>query len=157
LDEALEAHADPHVAAERAGLRYVKEDEPGLLRKRWGRGFTYLLPDGEHLDNDDLRDRIDALAIPPAWTDVWICTDLNGHILATGRDEEGRKQYRYHPDWQQIRSEAKFNRLIPFGEALSQIRARCEADLDGTVTRILTVLDLPVVSEVRLRLAKTRV
>ena len=148
LDEALEAYADPQRAAERAGLRYVSDDEPGLQRKRWGRGFTYLLPDGSHLDDDDLRAQIERLAIPPAWTDVWICADLNGHILATGRDEDGRKQYRYHPDWQQVRSEAKFNRLLLFGEALSQIRARCEADLrrkglprDKVLAVVTTLLD----------------
>ena len=129
VDDVLEAHADPTHAAERAGLAYVSDDQPGIRRKRWGRGFTYLTPDGDHVTDEDMRARIEALAIPPAWTDVWICLDEDGHLQATGRDAQGRKQYIYHPAWQQIRSEAKFNRLIPFGKALSQIRARCEDDL----------------------------
>ena len=129
LDVVLEVSTDPRRAAERAGLRYVNDDEPGYRRKPWGRGFTYLDPDGEHVSDDALRARFEALGIPPAWTDVWICADENGHLQATGRDERGRKQYRYHEAWQQVRSEAKFNRLIPFGEALGAIRARCERDL----------------------------
>lgn len=128
IDEALELHATPSQAARRAGLQYVSDEEPGFRRKRWGRGFTYLDTAGNHI-TDERRERLEALAIPPAWTDVWICPEPDGHLLATGRDEKGRKQYIYHPAWQEIRSEAKFNRLIRFGDALSQIRARCEQDL----------------------------
>lgn len=120
----------PEVSARRAGLRYVSDDEPGYRRKKWGRGFTYLTPQGDHLDDEDERARIEALAIPPAWTDVWICRHPNGHLQATGRDDAGRKQYRYHPKWEQVRNRAKFDRLIPFAEALPTLRARCESDLE---------------------------
>lgn len=120
---------DPRASAERAGLAYVSDAEPGIRRKKWGRGFTYLLPDGEHVEDDAIRARIDALVIPPAWTDVWICPDPSGHIQATGRDAEGRKQYIYHPDWEAARNEAKFNRIVVFGEALSTIRSQCESGL----------------------------
>lgn len=120
---------DPEESAQRAGLRYVNDDEPGIRRKKWGRGFTYLDPEGNHITNGDVRERLEDLSIPPAWTDVWICPHENGHLQATGRDDEGRKQYLYHPDWKEVRSRAKFERLIPFGEALPQIRARCMQDL----------------------------
>lgn len=125
----IEIGVDPRESAELAGLAYVTDAKPGILRKKWGRGFTYFLPNGEHLKDDDTRARIDALVIPPAWTDVWICVDPNGHIQATGRDAEGRKQYIYHADWERARNEAKFNRIVVFGEALSTIRAQCESDL----------------------------
>ena len=120
---------DPEVSARQAGLRYVSDDEPGIRRKKWGRGFTYLDPEGDHITDEEERERLEELAIPPAWTDVWICPHKNGHLLVTGRDDKGRKQYIYHPAWQEVRSRAKFDRLIPFGEALPQIRARCMDDL----------------------------
>jgi DNA topoisomerase-1 len=147
IEEALAAYADPEQAARRAGLCYVSDEEPGIRRKRWGRGFTYLDPAGDHITGDDERARLDALAIPPAWTDVWICPSPDGHLLATGRDEKGRKQYLYHPDWQQVRSRAKFTRLVRFGQALSQLRARCEHDLrrkglprDKVLAAVVTLL-----------------
>lgn len=110
------------------GLRYVDDARPGLTRVRRGTGFSYHRPDGE-LVADDVRGRIEALAIPPAWEDVWICPTPNGHLQATGRDAKGRKQYRYHPDWESHRNGLKFDRMVPFGEALPAIRSRVEADL----------------------------
>ncbi len=144
----IELVTDPKLSAARAGLHYVSDDEPGYLRKRWGRGFTYFGPDGDHVDDEALRARFDALVIPPAWTDVWICPSPDGHILATGRDDKGRKQYIYHPQWERVRQETKFNKMILFGEALGQIRARCEADLrrrglprDKVLATVVTLLD----------------
>lgn len=125
----IDVELDPRDSAEKAGLTYVSDTEPGIHRKKWGRGFTYIDPDGEHVSDEAVRSRIDGLVIPPAWTDVWICLDPEGHIQATGRDADGRKQYIYHPKWEQARNEAKFNRLLVFGEALPTIRAQCESDL----------------------------
>jgi len=116
-------------AAEEAGLRYVSDLAPGIARRRRGKGFAYLDPEGRTIrDERDLR-RIRALAVPPAWTEVWICADPRGHLQATGRDARGRKQYRYHARWRAVRDEAKFGRMIAFGRALPTIRARVERDL----------------------------
>ena len=121
---------DPKASAERAGLLYVSDDEPGIRRQKQGPGFTYFTPDGERIDrNDPRRERIEQLAIPPAWTDVWICPSPKGHLQATGRDEAGRKQYRYHPKWQAVRQRARFDRLVHFGQALPEVRARTAHDL----------------------------
>ncbi len=120
---------DPIEAARAAGLRYVSDEEPGLYRHRRGKGWSYHEPDGTLIRDLDVRERIDALAIPPAWTEVWICPHANGHLQATGRDDRGRKQYRYHPRWTEIRNATKFNRMIRFGDALPRIRARVEEDL----------------------------
>ena len=109
-------------------LRYVSDDRPGLRRVGRGTGFSYHRPDGA-LVSDETRARIEALVIPPAWSDVWICADPNGHLQATGRDAKGRKQYRYHADWSDHRNRLKYERLVPFGEALPALRARVEADL----------------------------
>lgn len=103
-------------------LRYVSTEEPGYKRKKWGRGFTYLDLDGKIIDDPELREWIESITIPPAWTDVWISPYINGHILATGRDDKGRKQYRYHPDWVEIQSQKKFDHLQDFGKALPEIR-----------------------------------
>jgi DNA topoisomerase I len=111
------------------GLRYVNDAEPGITRRRAGKGFAYTGPDGKRIRDRAEIDRIRALAIPPAWTDVWICTSANGHILATGRDAKGRKQYRYHPRWRSVRDEAKFDRTIAFGEALPGLRRRVRKDM----------------------------
>ncbi|MEM0964278.1 MAG: DNA topoisomerase IB, partial [Bacteroidota bacterium] len=105
------------------GLRYVDDAHPGIERVRRGTGFSYHLPNGD-LVADGVRQRIEALAIPPAWDDVWICPTANGHLQATGRDAKGRKQYRYHPDWKAHRSRLKFDRMVPFGDALPSIRQR---------------------------------
>lgn len=112
-----------------AHLRYVDSSEPGLSRRRCGRGFSYRWPDGSTVRDAAVRARIAALAIPPAWTDVWICADDRGHILATGRDARDRKQYIYHPRWIESQSAAKFESLVAFGEALPRIRRRVRRDL----------------------------
>lgn len=110
-------------------LRYVNDHEPGIRRKRAGKGFSYLAPDGSKITDAALLERIKSLAIPPAYKEVWICLTPDGHIQATGRDEKGRKQYRYHPRWNEIRDQTKFDRMIAFGEALPAIRQRVEQDL----------------------------
>jgi DNA topoisomerase-1 len=111
------------------GLRYVHDDEPGYGRRRAGKGFTYLDTRGRPITAAAKVERIKSLAIPPAWTDVWICPRADGHLQATGRDAKGRKQYRYHPDWRAVQEEMKFERLIDFGEALPAIRRRMAGDL----------------------------
>lgn len=123
--------ADDDEAAEsaaRAGLRYVSDESPGITRRRHGRGFSYRMPDGSPV-SDRRREAIGALAIPPAWTDVWICVDPRGHLQATGRDDRGRKQYRYHPRWRAVRDETKFERLAEFGSALPDLRQKVDSDL----------------------------
>ena len=125
----LEDAKDPEKSAERAGLRYVHDDTPGFTRKRAGKGFSYRDLNGKTIGDAAIRERINKLAIPPAYQNVWICPDENGHIQATGYDEKGRKQYRYHARWSQVRDEAKFTRLIEFAHALPAIRQRTNADL----------------------------
>lgn len=109
-------------AARAARLRYVGDATPGISRRRRGRGFSYTGPDGEPIRDEHTLERIRSLAIPPAWRDVWICPIPNGHLQATGRDARGRKQYRYHPRWREVRDEAKFERVVPFSAALPRIR-----------------------------------
>lgn len=116
------ANADPPAAARAAGLRYVNDSKPGIRRERAGEAFRYVDPKGETITDEDVLRRIKSLAIPPAWTDVWICSLANGHLQATGRDARGRKQYRYHPKWREVRDEVKYERMIKFGEALPAIR-----------------------------------
>lgn len=116
-------------AARAAGLRYVSDEKPGLCRKRRGKGFSYYDAQGNRIQDTQLRQQIEALRIPPAWQEVWICPRLNGHLLATGRDAKGRKQYLYHPDWNKFRNEAKFGRMVLFGRSLPRIRQRVEQDL----------------------------
>lgn len=122
-------HEDARASAEAAGLRYVSDSEPGISRRRCGKGWSYRDPDGETIREDEVRERIEELAIPPAWEEVWICPDPEGHLQATGRDDEGRKQYRYHPRWQEARAETKFDRMLTFGRALPTIRGRVASDL----------------------------
>ena len=107
----------PDGGAASAPLVYVTGSEPGIRRVRRGRGFLYLLSDGSPLRDEAVLARIRALAIPPAYTDVWICSDPCGHIQATGRDQKGRKQYRYHKDWHGEQDAMKFQRLVAFGHA----------------------------------------
>ncbi len=121
--------ADHAGTARAAGLRYVTDRAPGIRRQRRGKGFTYVAADGRILRDPAARRRIERLAIPPAWTDVWICPDPNGHLQASGRDARRRKQYRYHPQWRQVRDETKFGRLVAFAEALPALRRRVESDL----------------------------
>ncbi len=120
---------DPVEAAEAAGLRYVRDDELGIQRRRAGKQFRYLGPDGVAVRDEATLERIRRLAIPPAYTQVWICADPDGHIQATGRDLKGRKQYRYHPRWRVVRDATKYGRMIAFGRALPRIRERVEQDL----------------------------
>lgn len=109
--------------------RRVDCSGPGIARLRRGRGFAYVQEDGQPVRDEATIDRIRALAIPPAWTDVWICTDPRGHIQATGTDAAGRKQYRYHDDWRRRRDQAKFDAMIAFARALPALRRRVASDL----------------------------
>jgi DNA topoisomerase-1 len=119
----------PHETAASAGLRYVTDSQPGIRRQRVGTGFRYLTPQGSILREAKAMQRIRSLAIPPAWTDVWICPNPLGHLQATGRDARGRKQHRYHPRWRQVRDEAKYDRILDFAAALPAVRKRVSADL----------------------------
>ncbi|MBK8020863.1 MAG: DNA topoisomerase IB [Chloroflexi bacterium] len=119
-----------------ARLRYVSAKTRGYQRKRRGRGFTYLDPRGEVVRDPELLEWFGSLGIPPAWTEVWISPYRNGHILATGRDDKGRKQYRYHPDWQAERSQQKYDELLEFGRTLPRLREVSEEYLrQRTLTR----------------------
>jgi DNA topoisomerase I len=119
----------PADAAEEAGLRYVNDDRPGYRRRARGKKLEYLDTDGKLIRDEQRLLRIKRLAIPPAWRDVWICPAPNGHIQATGRDARGRKQYRYHDRWREVRDENKFERLADFAKALPTIRRRVAKDL----------------------------
>ena len=119
-------------SARNAGLRYVSDAEPGILRRRAGKGFVYRTADGKRVVKPAVLQRIRRLAIPPAYSDVWICRDARGHLQATGRAARGRKQYRYHPHWRSVRDEDKFAHLIDFGRALPKLRRRLRADLQAT-------------------------
>ena len=121
--------SDPVESAQAAGLRYVSDAQPGIRRRRAGRGFGYVGLDGRALRDKATLARIRSLAIPPAYTDVWICPLSNGHLQATGRDARGRKQYRYHPRWREVRDETKFGRMLAFSDVLPRLRARVEEDL----------------------------
>jgi DNA topoisomerase-1 len=115
---------DPKDAAESVGLRYVSDARPGIGRRKSGNGFTYTRADGSRLTEPDVLRRIKSLAIPPAWGDVWICPFVDGHIQATGRDAKGRKQYRYHPRFREVRESTKYEHVVAFAEALPGIRAK---------------------------------
>jgi DNA topoisomerase-1 len=119
----------PVESARRAGLRYISDDAPGLTRRRRGDGWVYLDPRGRIVRDPDTRARIDALAIPPAWTNVWICPDARGHLQATGRDARNRKQHRYHARFREWREQNKFDRVIAFARALPRIRAAAHRHL----------------------------
>lgn len=121
--------ADAIDAAEEAGLRYVSDDRPGYTRKAKGDDFDWLDADGEPIRDEQRLLRIKRLAIPPAWTEVWISPSTNGHIQATGRDARGRKQYVYHDRWREVRDENKYDRIISFGKTLPKIRRRIARDL----------------------------
>ena len=109
-------------SADEAGLCFVADNEKGIVRQPSGKSFRYRAASGGTVKDERTLARIKSLVIPPAWTDVWICTRADGHIQATGRDARGRKQYRYHPDWTRVRDEAKFERLLDFGKALPKVR-----------------------------------
>lgn len=112
-----------------SNLRYASQDEPGLYRRRRGRGFSYHRADGTRIDDATILDRIRGLGLPPAYEDVWICADPQGHLQAAGTDARGRRQYRYHADWRAFRDAKKFDQLEPFGRALPRLRERVELDL----------------------------
>ncbi len=120
---------DPAASARCVGLRYVTDDIPGFRREKFNGDFRYLDTRGRVTRDQDTLDRIKSLVIPPAWTDVWICPDENGHLQATGRDARRRKQHRYHPRWREVRDETKYTQMIEFARALPAIRQRVEEDL----------------------------
>src|SRR5438105_10352866 len=115
--------------AKAAGLTYVRDTEPGIRRERRDGAFHYIAPGGRAVTDRETLARIQALAIPPAYEDVWICTNPRGHLQATGRDARGRKQYRYHTEWRCVRDGTKFERMIEFGEALPRLRRKLRCDL----------------------------
>ena len=120
---------DPADSAEEAGLRYVSDDRPGYSRKANGNDFEYFDTEGKRIRDEQRLLRIKRLAVPPAWTRVWICPSPNGHLQASGRDARRRKQYRYHERWREIRDENKFARLADFAKALPKIRRRIARDM----------------------------
>ncbi len=133
----------------KAGLVYVSDREPGIMRRKRGRGFSYHLPGGEPLTDLSDKDRVARLAIPPAYRGVWICALPDGHLQATGYDDRGRKQYRYHERWQALRDEQKFDQLIPFGHALPALRRRVASDAQrlndperATLAALVLLLDV---------------
>ncbi len=126
----IEVTSDPVESAEAVGLHYVSDQSPGIQRKQAGKkGFAYFDIQGNRITDPKIISRINSLAIPPAYKDVWICPLENGHLQATGRDAKGRKQYRYHPLWRAIRDQTKFTRMIAFSAALPEIRRRLDHDL----------------------------
>ena len=140
---------DPEECARLASLRYVSPDQPGMTRLRRGKGFTYRNADGTTIVDVTIRDRIQKLAIPPAWRDVWICTWEDAHILAVGNDDRGRRQYIYHERWRSLRDQLNFYRLIGFGDALPTVRAdvdkqlrRRAFDVDRVLGAMLRIIDL---------------
>lgn len=143
--EFLKLDKDYSKSAEMADLVYVSDKDPGITRVKKGTGFSYLLSD-EPIKDEKVLERIRKLAIPPAWTQVWICKKANGHIQATGLDARGRKQYRYHTLWAALRNETKFHRLYEFGKLLPSLRLRLEEDLakrDLSLERVIaTVVSL---------------
>ena len=152
-----QAVADGKSVARSAGLHYVDDRRPGISRVKHRQGMRYLWPDGRPVRDGETLTRIRSLAVPPAWRDVWICVDADGHLQATGRDARGRKQYRYHPRWREVRDGNKFERMIAFGRALPLIRKRVEKDLArkglprekilATVVRLLEVTLIRVGNE----------
>ncbi len=145
----LLATEDPIEAAAEAGLRYTHDGRPGITREEIGdKEFRYRRTDGSVIEDPRTLFRIRKLAIPPAWQAVWICPSPNGHLQATGRDARGRKQYRYHPRWREIRDETKFGRMVAFGEKLPLIRARVDADMarrglprEKVIAAVVRILD----------------
>jgi DNA topoisomerase-1 len=134
------------------GLRWFTDDRPGITRRGRGRAFEYRDADGKPVTDEKTLERIRKLAIPPAWTEVWICPRANGHIQATGRDVKGRKQYRYHDDWSTARAGDKFSRAAAFGRALPRIRKRVEADLalrgpvrDKVLATVVRLLEITLI------------
>jgi DNA topoisomerase IB len=150
------AQTAPSTSAQTAGLRYVcNRTIAGIWRVGRKGCFRYVAPDGHPVRPADLR-RIRHLAIPPAWTDVWICPNPERHLQATGRDARGRKQYRYHPKWRAVRDDVKYGRLIAFAQALPLIRRQVERDMSAKClmrTKVLAIVVLPTLEQ-HLRLAQ---
>ena len=126
----IEIVTDPEESAEEAGLRYVSDETPGYTRQRRGKKFIYFDTEGKEIRDETRILRLNRLAIPPAYTDVWICPSPNGHLQATGRDDRGRKQYRYHERWREVRDENKYEKMLVFAETLPKIRRRINRDLE---------------------------
>src|SRR6478752_1854573 len=138
--------------AERTLLAYVNDQEQGIRRLAHGKGFSYADEDGRPVKDEATLSRIKALAIPPAWTSVWICPDPNGHIQAIGRDQKNRKQYRYHPEWRADRDARKYDRMAAFGRAMPKLRKRVEADLarrglprEKVLAAVVSLLELTLI------------
>ncbi len=129
MSSTIETIADPVESAKAAGLRYISDEIPGIRREKRGEHFVYIAPNGRPIDDEKDLARIKSLAVPPAYTGVWISPIANGHLQATARDARGRKQYRYHKRWREVRDEAKYGRMVAFAHALPAIRKRIEADL----------------------------
>lgn len=148
---------DSGFLAAEAGLRYVGPDAAGYRRVRKGRGFSYVTADGRTV-NGRVRKRIEAVVVPPAWENVWISRDPLGHIQATGQDRAGRKQYIYHPRWEDIRDEAKFERLAPLGHGLAGLRKRIDNDLRrrGLPREKVVALAVAVLDRTLLRVGSSR-
>ena len=149
INEINQLHADNQRCAEVAGLVYVVNGEPGLSRRRSGKGFRYNDHENAPMSSVEVKARITALAIPPAWRKVWICPREDGHILATGEDERGRKQYIYHPTWRAMRDMLNFYRLIVFAAQLPKIRAYTEeqlrrrtVDRDQVIAAMIRIIEL---------------
>ncbi|MDO5770461.1 MAG: DNA topoisomerase IB, partial [Psychrobacter sp.] len=126
-----ELRHDYETLAKQVNLRYVSDNEPGYRRKRHGKGFTYQDTLGNTVKDKKLKQRFEALVIPPMWNEVWICQFEDGHLQSTGRDDKGRKQYLYHELWNSVRDKAKFDAVIGFGEALPKLRVQIEHDLES--------------------------
>ena len=149
---ATDPEAEARHDARRAGLHYVTNARPGITRVRSGKGFRYIRPDGSEVTDSVDQIRIKHLAVPPAWEDVWICPDPLGHIQATGRDRRGRKQYRYHERWREVRDALKYDHMIEFGSVLPKIRARVDEDLaraglprERVLAAVVRLLDIAMI------------
>ncbi|PKV75686.1 DNA topoisomerase-1 [Pontibacter ramchanderi] len=153
-EELHNLHKDPALSAEWAGLRYTSDEKPGLTRKKAGNGFYYLNSKGEKVSDEKTLERIKKLVIPPAWTEVWISNTPRGHLQATGRDDKGRKQYIYHPEWQNARNLTKFGRMIAFGKSLPALREHIQKDIQSRKLdkRKVTALVLSILDNALIRI-----
>jgi DNA topoisomerase-1 len=134
MKSSVYTHLECEKIAKKASLIYISDGTSGITRKRVGKGFVYLDPNGVKITDPQEIKRINSLAVPPAYHDVWISPVANGHIQACGRDDKNRKQYRYHPSWEKVRRQQKFRQMIPFGKMLPMIRQRVEEELNRPVT-----------------------
>lgn len=150
--------ADPVARAKLAGLRHVTDDTPGYTRRRQGKGFSYWDIEGNCIPAGECRDWIESLVIPPAWQDVWICQQRDGHLLATGRDADGRKQYLYHPEWETASTQSNFARLQAFGQQLERIRTRVDGDLrrHGLARERILALVVHLLDETLIRIGNSQ-